>query len=115
MVATAELTENSSINLRVLTDDRKTIGRGGVYTPPFVVLSGITSVILHKEIMLPIQVVTGDLQSFPEPLEVDDLTFPQEAQRSEDFGVIGHVDEVFVGGAGFLFCCTFVSVMCYVK
>ena len=65
--------------------------------------------------MLLIQVITSDLQCFAEPLEVDDFAFPQEAERGEDFGVIGHVDEVFVGGAGFLFCCTFVSVTCYVK
>ena len=83
--------------------------------PPFVVLSGIAAVILHEEVMLSIQIVTGDLQSFTEPLEVDDLPFSEEAQGSEDFGVIRHVDEVFVGGAGFLFCCTFVSVTCYVK
>ena len=86
-----------------------------MYAPPFVVLSGITSVVLHKEIMLPIQIITGDFQCFTEPLEVDDFTLPQEAQRSDDFGVIRHVDEVFVGGAGFLFCCTFVRVTCYVK
>ena len=89
--------------------------QGGVDTPPFVVSFGITAVILHEEVMLSIQVVAGNLQSFAEPLEVDDLPFTQEAQRGEDFGVIGHVDEVFVGGAGFLFCCTFVSVTCYVK
>ena len=79
------------------------------------ILLGIAPIPLHEEIMLLMQVVTGDFQSFPEPLEVDDLPFTQEAQGSEDFGVIGHVDEVFIGGAGFLFCCTFVSVTCYVK
>ena len=84
--------------------------------PPFVCgLFCIAPVILHEEIMLLIEVVTGDLQSFPEPLEVDDLPFPQEAERGEDFGIIGHVNEVFVGGTGFLFCCTVVSVTCYAK
>ena len=83
--------------------------------PPFAVLFCITAVILHEKIMLPFQVVTGNFQSFAEPLEVNDLPLTQEAQRGEDFGVIGQVDEVFVGGAGFLFCCTFVSVTCYVK
>ncbi len=76
---------------------------------------GIAAISLHKEIMLLIQIVTSDFEGFAEPLEVDDLTFPQEAERGEDFGVIGHVNEVFVGGAGFLFCYTFVSIMCYVK
>ena len=75
----------------------------------------ITTVSLHEKIMLLIQVITSDFQSFAEPLEVDDFPLPQEAERGEDFGVIGHVNEVFVGGAGFLFCCTFVSVTCYVK
>ena len=70
--------------------------------------------ILHKEIMLPIQVVTSNLQSFAEPLEVDDFAFPQEAERGEDFGVIGQVNEVFISAPCFLFCCTFVSVTCYV-
>ena len=81
----------------------------------FLYLFRITAVILHEEIMLLIQIITGDFQSFPEPLEVDDLTFTQEAERGEYFGVICHIDEVFVGGAGFLFCCTFVSVTCYVN
>ena len=86
-----------------------------MYAPPFVVLSGITAVILHKEIMLLIQIIPCDFQSFAEPLEVDDLPFSEEAERGKDFGVIGHVDEVFVSGAGFLLCCTFVSVTSYVK
>ena len=57
--------------------------------------------------MLLIQIISCDFQSFPEPLEVDDFTFSQEPKRGEDFGVIAHVDEVFVGGPGFLFCCIF--------
>ena len=35
----------------------------------------ITSVILHKEVMLSIQVIPCDFQSFAEPLEVDDFPF----------------------------------------
>ena len=65
--------------------------------------------------MLLVQVVAGDLKGFTEALEVDDLAFTQEAQGGKDFGVIAHVDQVFIGGAGFLFCCTFVSVTCYGK
>ena len=65
--------------------------------------------------MLSVQVVTGDFQSFAEPLEVDDLAFPQETQRSEDFGIVAHVYEVFVSAPCFLFSCTFVSATCYVN
>ena len=43
------------------------------------ILLGIAPIPLHEEIMLLMQVVTGDFQSFPEPLEVDDLPFTQEA------------------------------------
>ena len=85
-----------------------------VYTKSFSSFC-ITAVILYKEIMPPIQVIPCDFQSFAEPLEVDDLPFPQEAERGEYFGVIGQVDKVFISASGFLFCCTFVSVTCYVK
>lgn len=62
-------------------------------------------IFLHKEIVLLIEMVAGDFQCFPETLEMDDFPFPQEAQGRKDGGVFGQVDEVFIGGAGFLLGC----------
>ena len=59
--------------------------------------------------MLLLQIVPSDFQRFAEALEVYDFPFPQEAQRCQNGGVIGQVDEVFIGAAGFLLCCTFAS------
>lgn len=64
-----------------------------------------TAVFLHEEIMLLIEMITGDFQGFAETLEMDDLSLPQEAQRRKDGGVIGQVDEIFIGGACLLFGC----------
>ena len=83
--------------------------------PPFAVLFCITAILLHEEIMLLIQVIPGDFQTFTEPLEMNDLSFPQDAQRCQNSRIFCKVNEVFISGAGFLLCCTFVSVMCYVK
>ena len=79
------------------------------------VLFCITTVFLHKEIMLLIHIIPCNIQGFAKPLEVNDLSFPQETKGSQYFRVIGHVDEIFISRPGFLFCCTFVSVTCYVK
>ena len=65
--------------------------------------------------MLLIQMIPGNIQSFTEPLEVHDFPFSQEAQRCQNSGIISQIDEIFVSVPCFLFCCTFVSVTCYVK
>ena len=62
--------------------------------------------------MLLIQMISGNIQCFTKPLEVIDLSFSQETKGSQYSGVIGQVDQVFVSRLCFLFCCTFVSVMC---
>ena len=53
----------------------------------------------------------GNFQCFAEPLEVHHFPFPQEPQGSQNVRVFRQVDEVFIGAAGFLLCCTFGSVM----
>lgn len=55
--------------------------------------------------------ISGDFQCFAEPLEVHHFPFPQEPQGSQNVRVFRQVDEVFIGAAGFLLCCTFGSVM----
>ena len=64
-----------------------------------------------EEPMLLVQVISGDFQCFAEPLEVHHFPFPQEAQGSKNVRVFRKVDEVFIGAAGFLLCCTFGSVI----
>lgn len=47
--------------------------------PVDIYLSGITAILLHEEIMLLFQIITGDFQCFAETLEMNDLSFAQEA------------------------------------
>lgn len=79
------------------------------------ILSGIISILLHEEIMLLIQIIAGIVQTLSEPLEVNDFSLSQEAHWRQHFGVICHIDQVLISAPCLLFCCTFVSVMCYVK
>lgn len=65
--------------------------------------------------MLLIQIITGNVKSFAESLEVYDFPFSQETQRRQNSRVFCQIDEVFVSRPGFLFYCTFISVTCYVK
>lgn len=55
--------------------------------------------------------MADDIQRFAETLEMNDLPLPQEPQRRQHIRVVCQVDEVFVGGAGLLLCCTFENVM----
>ena len=79
------------------------------------ILFCITTVFLHKEIMLLIQIIPCNIQSFTEPLEMNDFPFPQEAQWCQNGRIFRQIDQVFISASGFLICCTFVSVTCYVK
>ena len=79
------------------------------------VLFCITTVFLHKEIMLLIHIIPCNIQGFAKSLEVYDFPFPQETQGSQNSRVICQIDQVFISRPCFLFCCTFVSVTCYVK
>ena len=81
---------------------------------PFVLFC-ITSILLHEEIALLVQIVTSNIQCLAESLEMNDFPFSQETKRSQYGRVIGQVDKVFISRPCFLFCCTFVSVTCYVK
>lgn len=61
--------------------------------------------------MFLIQMISGDFQCFAEPLEVHHFPFPQEPQGGQNIRVFRQINEVFVGTAGFLLCCTFENVM----
>ena len=66
--------------------------------PPFfiiLVLFCITSIFLHKEIMLLVQIISCDVKSFAESLEVNDFSFPQEAEGSKNGGVICQSYQIF--------------------
>ena len=60
------------------------------------VLFCITTVFLHKEIMLLIQIIPCNIQCFTEPLEVNDFSFSQEPQRCQNGGIFCQIDEVFI-------------------
>lgn len=49
---------------------------------PLDYLSDITAILLHKELILPIQVVIDMIQLFPEPLEAYASSFLQGTQGS---------------------------------
>ena len=50
-----------------------------------------------------VQLLLHQPQAFAEPLVVDDLPFPQEADGVADFRVFHQTENVVVGGPGFLF------------
>lgn len=71
----------------------------------------VLRICLFEEPVFLIQMISGNFQCFAEPLEVHHFPFPQEPQRSQNVRVFCQVDEVFIGAAGFLLCCTFGSVI----
>ena len=68
--------------------------------------STFAGVLLNEEIMFPVQIVPRNLEGFAESLEMHNLPFPQETQRGKHFGVIRHINKIFIGTAGFLLCRT---------
>lgn len=44
-------------------------------------------------------------ERFTEPLEMDNLTFPQKADGVCNFRILYHAENVVIGSAGFLLCC----------
>jgi len=56
----------------------------------------IISIVLHEEIMLLIQIISGDIQCFTEPLEVHDFSFSQELQSCQNGGIFCQIDEGFI-------------------
>lgn len=50
-----------------------------------------------------VQMLLNRAESFAETLEMNDFTFPKEADRVADFRVFDDTEDVVVGGAGFLF------------
>lgn len=65
--------------------------------------------------MFLVQMISGDFQGFAKPLKMNHFPFAQEPQRRQNVRVFCQVDEIFIGAAGFLLCCTFGSVMCLWK
>lgn len=59
--------------------------------------------------MFSVQIVPRNLEGFAESLEMYNFPFPQEPQRGKHFGVIRHINKIFVGTAGFLLCCISVN------
>lgn len=55
-----------------------------------------------------VQMFLDGAEGFTKPLEMDDLTFPEEANGIADFRVFDDAEDIVVGGAGFLFCCDLV-------
>lgn len=51
-----------------------------------------------------VQVILHVTEGFAEPLEVNYLPFPKEADGIADILVLHHAEDVVVGDAGFLFC-----------
>ena len=47
----------------------------------------------------------GQFEGFAEPLEVDDLPLPQEADHVVHIRVITETQDIVIGEAGFLLCC----------
>lgn len=74
------------------------------------VFGGTCLFVLEEPVFL-IQMISGDFQCFAEPLEVHHFPFPQEPQGGQNIRVFRQINEVFVGTAGFLLCCTFENVM----
>lgn len=67
------------------------------------VLFCITSIFLHKEIMLLIQIIPCNIQGFIKTLEVNDFSFPKEARRCQNGGIFCQINKVFISRPGFLF------------
>ena len=59
-----------------------------------------------------VQIILHDTQAFAEPLEMNDLTLPEEADRIDDIRIVHHAENVVIGGAGFLFCCNCERTTC---
>lgn len=74
----------------------------------------IAAVLLHKEIVLLIQIIAGDFQGLAETLEMHNFAFPQEPQGRKHLRIIRQVDQVFIGAAGLLLCCTSASAAFFV-
>lgn len=53
--------------------------------------------------VLAVHLLNGVPEGFTEPLEVDDLPLPEEADGVTDFRIVDGAQNVVVGGAGFLF------------
>lgn len=60
---------------------------------------------IHIVYVLLIQLFPQQLNSFPEPLEMHDLPFPEELDHIVDIRVIRQPQDVIVGYPCFLLCC----------
>ena len=56
-----------------------------------------------------VQPVLETAQGFTEPLEMDDLPFPEEADGIAHIRLLYQAQDIIVGGAGFLLCCNLVN------
>jgi hypothetical protein len=56
-----------------------------------------------------VQPVLETAQGFTEPLEMDDLPFPEEADGIAHIRLLYQAQDIVVGGAGFLLCCNLVN------
>ena len=57
---------------------------------------------IHKVYILSVQLLPQQLNSLPEPLEVDDLTLPEEADHIINIRIIADTQDVIIGHPCFL-------------
>ena len=60
------------------------------------------------EVLL-VELILRDAQAFAEALVMDDFALPQELDGLADIGIVDQPQDVVVGRARLLLCCTFVS------
>ena len=66
---------------------------------------------MHEEIMLLVQIIPCNIQSFAESLEVYDFPFAQETEGSQNSRVFRQVDEIFISAPCFLFCSQILALL----
>lgn len=57
---------------------------------------------IHKINILPVELLAEQFDGFSEPLEVDDLSFPQEPDDVVDIWIITDAQDVVISDASFL-------------
>ena len=62
-------------------------------------------------VVFSVQGILQVFQSFAKPLEMDDLPFTQKTDGRDHVRVVHQTQNIVIGGAGFLLCCTFGSVI----
>ena len=79
----------------------------GSYVKPHQMISAVFLLHIKSRVHIVdiflIQFLPQQLHGLTEPLEMDDLPFPQELDHIIDIGIIGQPENIVVGHTGFLF------------